>query len=187
VARLQAGLAVLRGAFGDIVTGRDRAVFQERVEQLVALGADDTLARRLITLRFLDQLLEILYVAAETDSDPVTTGRAYYAISDQLSVPWLRDQIMASASEDRWDQRAAMALVSDLTRAHHRMVSKLMETAPADEEVTTAAASLVELRSREVERIRKLLEEIQAEENLSLAGVSVAVREMSVLADRMTD
>jgi len=62
-----------------------------------------------------------------------------------------------------------------------------MESAPADEEVTTAAASMVELRLREVERIRKLLEEIQAEENLSLAGVSVAVREMSVLADRMTE
>ena len=187
VARFQSGLGVLRDAFGEIVTGRDRTLFQERVEQLVALGAEASLARRLITLRFLDQLLEILHVAAETTSDPVTTGRAYYAISDQLSVPWLRDQILASASEDRWDQRAAMALVSDLTRAHHRMVSKLMESEPADEEVTTAAASLVELRSREVERIRKLLEEIQAEEDLSLAGVSVAVREMSVLADRITD
>ncbi|MEJ2538385.1 MAG: NAD-glutamate dehydrogenase [Gemmatimonadota bacterium] len=184
VLRFQEGLELLREQFSNIVTGSDREVFEQRVEQLVALGADPRLAQRLITLRFLDQLLEILHVAWETDADPVTAGRAFYAISDRLSVPWLRDQILEAASEDRWDQRAAMALVSDLTRAHHKMVSKVMESAPVETEVASAAESVLELRSREVERVRKLLEELRAEDDLSLAGMSVAVREMSVLAER---
>jgi glutamate dehydrogenase len=186
VARFKEGLELLRAHFGEIVTGTDRVVYEERVEQLISLGAKPRLARRLITLRFLDQLLEILHVAAETGAQPVEAGRAFYALSDQLSVPWLRERIMSSASEDRWDQRAAMALMSDLTRAHHKMVRRVIETAPADQDVTSAAESLVELRSREVDRIRKLLEEIRAEDEVSLAGMSVAVREMSVLAERMT-
>jgi NAD-specific glutamate dehydrogenase len=60
----------------------------------------------------------------------------------------------------------------------------MRKEASADEP-STAAESVMQERSRDVERIRKLLDEVQAEEELSLAGVSVAVRELAVLADRM--
>jgi glutamate dehydrogenase len=186
VSRFKEGLEVLREHFSDIVTGADRVTFEERVDQLVSLGADPRLARRLITLRFLDQLLEILHVASETGASPIEAARAFYALSDRLSVPWLRERILASASEDRWDQRAAMALMGDLTRAHQRMMRRVMEFASEEEDVTSAVEALVKSRSRDVERIRTLLEEIQADEAVSLAGVSVAVREMSVLAERMS-
>ena len=185
VGRFKEGVEVLREHFAGIVTGADRVTFQERVDQLVSLGADRSLAERLITLRFLDQLLEILHVASETGAEPEEAARAFYAISDQLSVPWLRERILASASEDRWDQRAAMALMGDLTRAHNKMVRSLIELGGQD--VTAAARSLVKARARDVERLKTLLDEIRAEDAVSLAGMSVAVREMTVLAERMAE
>ena len=39
--------------------------------------------------------------------------------------------------------------------------------------------------ARDVERVARLLEEIRSEEALSLAGISVAVRELAVFADRL--
>ncbi|HWK89463.1 MAG TPA: NAD-glutamate dehydrogenase domain-containing protein, partial [Longimicrobium sp.] len=57
------GLAVLRGNFAKVVSGEDRSLFLTRLGELQDLGVDRTLGERLITLRFLPQLLEIVEVA----------------------------------------------------------------------------------------------------------------------------
>ncbi len=178
------GLALLRSEFADIVAGHDREMFETLVAEIRELGADESLARTLITLRFLDQLLEILRVANETGSDPVETARAFYQVSDAFRVPWLRQAIFRSAKDDRWEQRAAQALADDLTRAHHRLVAEVMRTRPETRSVDEARERIMEARTRELARFQALLEEIQAEETLSLSGLSVAVREMAVLSER---
>ncbi|MBW3535239.1 MAG: NAD-glutamate dehydrogenase [Gemmatimonadetes bacterium] len=178
------GLAVLRGQFSDIVAGPDREVFETRVQEIQELGADQDLARTLITLRFLDQLLEILRVAKETVADPMETARAFYQVSDAFRVPWLRHAIFESAADDRWEQRAAQALADDLTRAHHRLVVEVMRTRSDTDSIGEAQERLMEARSRDLARFQSLLEEIQTDEALSLSGLSVAVREMTVLSDR---
>ncbi len=182
VAERQAGITRLRDRFGDVVAGPDRVAFLTRVEQLVNLGADRSLAR---TLRFLDQLLDILRISDEMGSDPVEVSEAYYRISELLGIPWVRDQVTASASDDRWEQRAAVALADDVGRAHHRIVRAIMRERSHSADPAEAAESVVARRARDVDRIRKLLDEVKAEEELSLAGVSVVVRELGVLADRM--
>ena len=53
-------LVILRGEFGNFVAGDDRVVFERRVAEIERHGAEPVFARNLITLRFLDQLLEIL-------------------------------------------------------------------------------------------------------------------------------
>jgi glutamate dehydrogenase len=83
------GLALLREHFGDIVAGEEKRIFEQRVAELQALTERHDLARRLITLRFLDQLLEILRVARERGADAMRTARAYYLTSEMLEVPWL--------------------------------------------------------------------------------------------------
>jgi glutamate dehydrogenase len=179
----QEGLAVLRERFHEIVAGEDRAVFERRVDELRDLGADEIFARRLITLRFLDQLLEILRVARETNSNPLETGRAYYRVSDLLSVPWLREAVYDAAEDDRWEQRAAQALADDLNRAHHKLVAQVMTGRDDVPDVGEAATRLLEHRERSVERFRRLLDEIQSEETMSLSGLSVAVREITRLSE----
>jgi glutamate dehydrogenase len=183
IRRNQEGLAVLRERFPEIVAGFDRGVFEQRVAELEKLGADEAFARRLITLRFLDQLLEILRVARETNSDPLETGRAFYRVSELLSVPWLREAVYDAAEDDRWEQRAAQALADDLNRAHHRLVAQVMAARDAEPDVGRTAARLLDNREREVHRFHRLLDEIRAEEAISLSGLSVAVREITHLSE----
>jgi hypothetical protein len=57
------GLATLRGGFARFVAGEDRGLFLSRLGELQDLGVDRTMAERLITLRFLPQLLEIVAAA----------------------------------------------------------------------------------------------------------------------------
>jgi glutamate dehydrogenase len=181
----RSGLEALRQEFGDVVAGEDRELFDRLVADLEALGAEPDFAREMITLRFLDQMLEIVRVARKTDADTMDTARAFYRVSERLHVPWIREAIFASAQDDRWEQRAAQALADDLTRAHHRMVSQVMRERVAGVDVDTAATRILEERRRDVERFQRLLDEIRADDSTGLSGLSVAVREMTVLSERV--
>jgi glutamate dehydrogenase len=131
---------------------------------------------RLITLRFLDQLLEILEIAKRTGADPVATAHAYYEASDLLHVPWLRRRSFEAARGGQWEQRAAHLLAEDLARAHRKVV---VEVVGADE------GGERRLREKDVERFRALVDELRKEEQgIGLAPLTVAVRELSALADR---
>jgi glutamate dehydrogenase len=180
-----AGLTALRAAFPELVSGEDKELFEARVAEIKVLGADDALARELITLRFLDQMLDVLEVAQETGGDPVEAARAFYRVSGLLHVPWLRKAILESAEDDRWEQRAAQALVADLGRAHHKLVAHVMASRTGARSADQAAEALIQSRAADVARFQTLLQEIQAEPTMSLSGLSVAVREISLLSDRM--
>jgi glutamate dehydrogenase len=183
-----AGLAELRDCFGDVVRGEERKLFEARVREIQELGADEAFSRRLITLRFLDQLLEILGIARETGFGPVSTAQAYYQSSESLHVPWLRRRSFAAAGDDQWEQRAAQALSDDLSRAHRKIVVGLLRRTLGDvDEGSDAQAPdfMAVLRQREVERFRSIVEELQAEESIGLAAMSVAIRELGSVADRL--
>ena len=178
------GLADLREAFADVVRGEERTLFEARVREIQELGADEAFSRRLITLRFLDQLLEILEISREIDWSPVDTAHAYYQASEGFEVPLLRRRAFAAAGDDQWEARAAQALSDDLSKAHRKLVvgllarSRLLE--PARD---TDYVGLV--RNRDMERFRQIMEELKAEESIGLAAVSVAARELAGVADRV--
>jgi len=182
-----AGLATLRDAFGDFVAGEERKLFEARVREIQEVGADVSFSRRLITLRFLDQLLEILGIARETGSDPIPTAHAYYKASELFDVPWLRRRIFAAAGDDQWEIRAAQVLSEDLSRAHRRVVYGVMK----DPEVASGRTEiggdyLSGTRVRAFARFRDIIDELKAEENIGLPALAVATRELSGVADRVT-
>jgi len=184
VARSVPGLAVLRDNFGSFVAGEDRALFEARVEEICNVGADDLFSRRLITLRFLDQLLEILEIAREAGTDPVTTAHAYYRTSELFDVPWLRRSASGSVGDDPWLHRASQALAEDVARAHRKLVLVVLQRMDPSEEIASGTDRLLRVRSREIERFRSVVGELKAGGSPSLAAMSVVVREFAVLADR---
>jgi glutamate dehydrogenase len=185
VAASALGLGRLREAFGDVVSGADRGLYEDLVDELKELGAGEDFARGLITLRFLDQLLEILRVARVCDADPVDSARAFYRMAEVLRLTWLRHTLQSAAGDDRWEQRVVQGLMEDLTRAHHRVTVLLMERVRVGGDVEAEAAALVATHAPEVQRFQDLLQELGDEERVSVAGVSVAVREVTLMAERM--
>ena len=172
------GLAVLRDAFADAVAGDERAIFEKRVAEIRGLGADESFSKRLITLRFLDQLLEILAIARHTDVDPLDVARAFYRTSERLHVPWLRRRALAVGRHGQWEHRAAQALSDDLSRAHRAITAHTLRT---------GAHAGEELDRPEVARFREMLDELRRDEqSIGLAAISVAVRELAALADGLS-
>jgi glutamate dehydrogenase len=177
------GLATLRDAFTDFVAGEERDLFEARVRELRDVGADEAFSRKLITLRFLDQLLEILEIAKETGSAPVATARAYYQASQLFDIPWLRRRTFEAVGDGQWEHRAAQVLSDDLSRSHRKLVIGLVaDGRPGGGE--RADDYMAGLKARDVERFRDIVSELKEDEATGLPGLSVAVRELSTLADR---
>ncbi len=180
-----AGLGRLRAAFPDIVAGADRRIFDRLVEELHNDGADEEFARRLITLRFLDQLLEILRVHRDTGADPLDAARTFYRVSDLFRIPWLRESIFQAAGDDRWEQRAAQALSDDLTRVHQRVVAAIMRERAAMPSVDAAVDHILTRHSEGLGRYEELLAEIEGDGEAHLPGFTVLLRELGALTERM--
>ncbi|TVP74950.1 MAG: NAD-glutamate dehydrogenase [Gemmatimonadales bacterium] len=179
------GLEKLREAFPQVVAGEDRRIFLRLVEELEGDGARPEFARNLITLRFLDQLLEILRVHRETGADPLDAASAFYRLSELFWIPWLRQAVFDMAGDDRWEQRAAQALSDDLTRAHQKLVLSVVHTLPESGSVDRAVDHLARTNSGSLQRYQDLVQEVEAEGSRSLAAFTVVVRELVALSERV--
>ena len=178
-------LRELQRIFPDVVSGEDRLTFERLVSEIQRAGPGAEIAPALAALRFLDQLMDILRVARDTNTAPVYAARAYYAVSELLEIPWLRKAIRECARDERWEQRAARVLNDDLTRAHHRIATfSAAAAARRDAQAGGAVHVLTALRSREVAYFGGLLVELRAESTLTLSALAVAVRAIMVLSER---
>ncbi len=178
-----AGLGRLRTAFPDIVAGEDRDRFDGLVDELQADGAEEGFARELVTLRFLDQLLEILRVHRNTDADPLDSAQTFYRVSEMFRISWLRKAIFDAAGDDRWEQRAAQALSDDLTRAHQRLVAAVMGYRGRLASVDAAVGALIAEHQDGMDRYRDLAREVESEGRARLPALTVLLRELMKVAD----
>jgi glutamate dehydrogenase len=173
------GLATLRGAFGTFVSGEDSVLFQSRLAELEALGVERVLAERLITLRFLPQLLEILSAAGTAAMDPLRTAEAYYLVAERLGTARLRESLRSAAGNDPWDRRLAQALADDVAAAQRRIVAVTLARANGAG-AAGALAALEEERGREMRALRELLAEVRPDSPIS--AYAVAVRMLKAVA-----
>jgi glutamate dehydrogenase len=183
VDRARAGLSVLRANFARVVGGEDRSLFMSRLGELQDLGVERTLGERLITLRFLPQLLEIVELSRQGGTEETRTARAYYAVSERFGTARLRECIREAAGEDAWERRYAQALAEDVGRAQRAIAQAVLARGQGDD-AEKALAALEKERAREVHAYRELLAEIKAVEAVPLSGYALAVRLLHAIAVR---
>ena len=171
------GLESLRERFHEIVAGQDREDFQNRVAGLMPQVGDEDFVRNLVALRFLDHLLEILRVARATGTDPVSAARMYYWVTEELRIPWLVGCIERTSGEGKWQQRWALGLINDLGAIRRNLTKGAL-----DGEGLLAGALGLGGDDAGLTRFHAILQEVEAEEPISLAGLSVAIQEIRHLA-----
>ena len=186
VERNRAGLNRLREEFSQLVSGEERQLFEDRVREIRELGAEDSFSRTLITLRFLDQLLDVVDIAREAEVEEGVAARGYYRVSETFEIPWLRRLAFESAADDHWEQRSAQLLADDLSRAHRKLVMAVVDRQGDGVGVEKATRALLKENARDVERFRAVAEELRSAEGAGLAVASVVVRELSVISERVS-
>ena len=182
IEQARAGLATLRGGFSRFVAGEDRTVFLQRLGELQDLGVEKTLGERLITLRFLPQLLEILSAARGAGTEEIRTAKAFYAVSEKLGTARLREGLRAAAGENAWDRRYAGTLVDDLTAAQRAVVAATLR---GGDDPSRALAALEKAHPAEFRAFRELAAEL-AVGNCPMAAFAMGVRQLQAVARAVT-
>jgi glutamate dehydrogenase len=176
------GINRLREEFGRVVTGEDRELFSTLLAEIRPIGIDHQLAERIITLRFLPQLLDILRIAQEAGADAVETARAYYLVAEQFGCAALRHRILASVHDDRWEKRHALALVEDVDRAHRNLARAVLAAGATGERMAEALEAFVQLHARQADAYRDVMHELSTADSVPLAGYAFAARLLGEVA-----
>lgn len=179
------GLEALRKRFHELVAGEDRNTFNSRVGQARGQGVDEAFAHNLVTLGFLDHLLEILRLARTTGADPVQAARVYYWVTDELNMPWMLRSIEEVSGESRWEQRWGLGLSHDLGAIRRNLTADALQNLREDDAgALVDALDSVGNGGQLLIRFHDLVEELRTEGPVTLASLSVAVQTIRHLALR---
>jgi glutamate dehydrogenase len=177
------GLARLRDEFAELVAGVDRELFETRVAEITPLAVDEALGRRLITLRFLPQLLNILRIAQESGAEDVEAARAFYLVAERYATGRLRRALREAAGDDLWERRYAQALAADVDRIHRTITRAVLACEQENDRALEACLDDFDLEhARTLAHYHEVLDEVQSAERASLAGYAMAARALTAVA-----
>ena len=176
------GLLRLREEFPELVTGGHREIFHQRMAELRELGVEEGLAARLITLRFLPELLDIIRIARKSLTDEVETARAYYRVAEHLEIPWLQQSIRTAKRGESWEKRLAQSLLVDVGRAHRNFTLQVLACEVHAGDMEACLADIESQHSRQTTHFREIMDELHSEEPPGIAGLAVAVGSLGEIA-----
>ncbi len=166
----------LMDTFSDFVSGQDRSDFDKHLLQLKSQGVTGDVADHLIKLQFFDQLLVVVQVAEDTNSELSLAAEAYYEIADRFQVRWLMKEILEVVHSNRWEERAANTLLEDLNRHLYNLARTKLVAMERENEV--------KIYSRGHRLFCSLIDDMKSEDAMSVAALSVAVRQMAMVAEK---
>ena len=162
--------------FSDFVSGQDRSDFDKHLLQLKSQGVTGAVADHLVKLQFFDQLLVVVQVAEDTNSELSLAAETYYEIADGFQVRWLMKEILEVVHSDRWEERAANTLLEDLNRHLYNLTRTKLVAIEKENEMN--------IYSRNHRLFCSLIDDMKSEDAISVAGLSVAVRQIAMVAEK---
>jgi glutamate dehydrogenase len=138
------------------------------------------LAAKVATLEFAVASLDLVEVAHEESANVGTVAQVYYTLDSQLNYAWLRQQIFKLSTDTHWQTLARGALRDDLAWRQRNLTSAVLKQAQANEPVETMLQHWEQANSVNVQRARKVLNDLKALGQADLAMLSVVLREMRI-------
>jgi NAD-specific glutamate dehydrogenase len=105
-------------------------------------------------------------------------GRVYFALTEEVDFALLLGLLDLAAGEDVWEQRAVQGLVQDLGEAHRNLTLAVLALEPEDASTDERLARFRERNGERMGVMREVLEELLASDNINVAALTVATREI---------
>lgn len=181
IRRYQPGLEALQEQLPELLDDSGRQRWQSQLEQHVAAGIDEELARSLVGLDYLYPGLDVIRVAVEQEQRADQAAEAFFALDTLLQQPWLRQQVSLLPETDLWQRKARAALTNELNHLLSAATGRLLASTASDMALPQRLERWQKQNEIPLRRCQKTLSEIRASSELNLAMLSVAVREMNAL------
>jgi glutamate dehydrogenase len=163
-------------ALPELLTGREKAAFEERRDALIKQGVPETLATNVAVMPPAYMIIGIVETASRDGVDPLEVARVHFTLGERLGLPMLVARILALPRTDRWETMARAALRDDLHAVHGQLVAEALATTSSEDTAAARVAAWEERDEVRVSRAVETLQEICADDAADLARLSVGLR-----------
>jgi glutamate dehydrogenase len=178
IERYKTEINILRKSVSNATSGRSRKSYQSRKRQLLKYKVPVDLAEEIIAKTTLASAFDIIEIKSELYSSTESTAKVFYALSERLKLPWIREVISKTIVRNHWNQLAIVNLRNDL-HANQRNLTELVMQSVANKRHSKQALTAWESKHTDaLERYDNMINELNAMPLLDFSTISVAVSEV---------
>ncbi|QEN13516.1 NAD-glutamate dehydrogenase [Mycolicibacterium sp. ELW1] len=176
--RFAATLAELTPRMSQWLRGDDKAIVAKEAGEFEAHGAPADLAYTVATGLYQYSLLDVIDIADIVDRDPAEVADTYFALMDHLGTDGLLTAVSGLPRDDRWHSLARLAIRDDIYGSLRALCFDVLAVGEPEETGEEKIAEWEHTNGSRVERARRTLAEIYADDERDLATLSVAARQI---------
>jgi glutamate dehydrogenase len=186
VAAFAPGVAALAQALPKLLAPADSKALDRMAEGFVAEGVPADLANRVASLDALFSGLNVIEVASSCGETVEVVAAVYFALGARLDLHWLRDQIASLPAGSHWQTLAQGALRDDLYSEQRDLTAEVLRRGSADRDAEALIDDWMQANRAAADRCLAVLADLKEAEQLDIAMVSVALREIRNLSETST-
>jgi glutamate dehydrogenase len=182
VARFTPGVSELTRNLPHLLAPSYLAELEQEAGRLAGLNVPETLARRAAGMDALHSALDIVEVGATAGRNPEVVAQVYSSIDERLNLHWLWRQIAALPSDSHWQGMARKAMLDDVASRMRELTAAVFRASDPADSAEDLLARWEAGQAYQLGRWEQVRSELQGAGGLDMAMVSVALRELRVLA-----
>jgi len=176
--RFAAKVAALTPRMPEWLRGDDRAIVFKEADEFASHGMPEDLAFMVSSGLYQYSLLDIIDVADILDRDEAEVADTYFALMDHLGTDGLLTAVSGLPRDDRWHSLARLAIRDDIYSSVRALTLDVLAVGEPDETGEEKIAEWQHTSASRLERARRTLDEIYADDVHDLATLSVAARQI---------
>jgi glutamate dehydrogenase len=176
--RFAAKVATLTPRMSEWLRGADREIVEKEAAEFAAAGAPKDLAYTVATGLYQYSLLDIIDIADILDRDEAEVADTYFTLIDHLGTDALLTAVSSLPRDDRWHSLARLAIRDDIYGSLRSLCFDVLAVGEPEENGEEKIAEWEHTNGSRVERARRTLGEIYADDERDLATLSVAARQL---------
>jgi glutamate dehydrogenase len=172
------GVEIIRANMQAILTEPSQAHLAEINAELAEQGIPAEVAEKLSALHYLFYGLDIIRVASNTEKEVLDVAQTYFALEMDLELHWLRHSVFELSADDMWQRRAKAGLGDEVDNSLRTLTQEVIQSSSDIKELEERLTFWREQNSDNIKHYRTTFGEIKSESELTLAMVTVAIREL---------
>jgi glutamate dehydrogenase len=176
---LRPGLEKVADKAAGLIREEIRVEASSRRARIEALGADKTIADRLIRLYELDGVFGIAALAAHRGFDELALTRAYIRLGEVLGLDWAQQQVSRYMPADNWERLMAAGLLRDFEQLRIDFLNRTRS-----EEPDKSVERWVERNPRRIAQFRALIDRAKLAGSVSTAMLAQIAGQARILLSR---
>ncbi|HEU4521808.1 MAG TPA: NAD-glutamate dehydrogenase domain-containing protein, partial [Thermoanaerobaculia bacterium] len=179
-------IAVIEQRLAQILPPTVLETVHAREVKLIEAGIPEHLANRIAALDVMTSAMDIVRISRSEEGEPGSgveeVARVYFGLGARFGLDRLRAAGAAIVADTPWQKAAVATLVDDLFNYQSVLASRVISEANGARPADPVEAWLAE-RSRVVERIEGTMNEVRSAQNVDIAMLTVASRQLRILAE----